>query len=128
MLGRYVSDTTGSLRMKRRAGAVCLIAAGQLANSAAISLGGCDAGDGFVYCELNTRAHCGACGRACPNRDDMCLEGECVADRNLALWPIPQPPFGDDYEVQEETVLDTVTNLEWQRHVGERIPDGEVLH
>lgn len=72
--------------------------------------------------------HCGACGHSC-DRDDTCIEGECAANRNFALWPIPKLPFAEDqYEVTDDTVLDRTTNLEWQRHVEDRVPDDWAVH
>lgn len=72
--------------------------------------------------------HCGACGHACA-RDDTCLEGECVANRNFALWPIPKLPLGgDQYDLTDQTVLDRTTGLEWQRHVEDRVPDDWSFH
>lgn len=67
--------------------------------------------------------HCGKCGHAC-SRDDTCIEGKCVADRNFALWPIPTPPLTDEqYDIRKKTVVDLTTQLEWQRRVEDRVPD-----
>lgn len=72
---------------------------------------------------MSDREHCGRCDHAC-ERDDMCLEGACVADRNWALWPVPPQPLPDSlYTVSDETVIDEVTGLEWQREVEEPIAD-----
>jgi hypothetical protein len=65
----------------------------------------------------NDRDNCGTCGNACA-RDDVCLEGECGADPNWALWPIPEQPLGDEhYGVRGAVVRDRITGLEWQRFV-----------
>jgi hypothetical protein len=75
----------------------------------------------------NDRLNCGRCFHEC-DREAMCLEGACVADRQLALWPLPAYPLtSDQYEIYESTVVDRTTKLEWQRHVEERIPDEKVL-
>jgi hypothetical protein len=64
---------------------------------------------------MSNREHCGRCDHACP-LDDTCEQGECIADRNWALWPVPDLPLEDErYEVRAETVNDSVTALEWQR-------------
>ena len=73
----------------------------------------------------NDREHCGACERAC-ERDDMCLDGACVADRNWALWPVPPQPLTESlYTVSDDTVIDEVTSLEWQREVDRPVADEE---
>ena len=72
--------------------------------------------------------NCGSCDHAC-DREEMCLVGECVADRQLALWPIPadRSPREAPYDIREETVIDPTTKLEWQRLVADRVPDEEVV-
>jgi hypothetical protein len=66
------------------------------------------------YDFMNNREHCGGCNHACL-LDDTCEQGACIADRNWALWPMPELPLQtDQYEVLAQTVKDSVTALEWQ--------------
>jgi Protein of unknown function (DUF1566) len=71
--------------------------------------------------------NCGKCFHDC-GPDNMCVQGECTADRNWALWPIPDlPQTNDNYQVDADVVRDLTTGLEWQRHASiERVPIKEV--
>lgn len=62
---------------------------------------------------LNT-TNCGTCGHSCID-GEICLWANCRPDPHWASWPVP-PDSPTNYTNTDETVLDLVTGLTWQRN------------
>ena len=62
--------------------------------------------------------NCGECGKVCP-AGSTCDASQCLPGyewAEWALWPVP-PKSTADYTVNDDTVIDNVTELIWQRNV-----------
>lgn len=92
---------------------------------------GAGGADAAASCGAEDRACCPDLSCADPDGDERlaCYHGVCRS-REWALWPMPNPPDTDlphraSYSVLENTVLDNITGLVWQRKASGEMFDWE---